>query len=460
MSKTKKILILLGISFAFALFFNLKSYGYSWPIADSNGKVDYQSTYIEFGYGKRTYTVDNNLWKQEGSYCKTENHYGVDITGKPNTTYKIVSVSDGTVIGTSNNRASSIGISFQNNNIRRGNRSGDGGGYGNYVLIKDNDSDKVFLYAHLAPNTINVSRGTRVKLGQVIGNMGSSGDAGHMHLHFEIRRNISSALASPKSTRSNLRLTTRFDYESNLSETINPVKYIYTYQMANDFVTDLYNNALGREPDAKGKADWIDRIMTGKFTQSQVVQGFINSNEFKNKKYNDSQYIEMLYKACLQRNSDSNGKAHYIKCLNSGISRENILNRVANSSEFNNLCTNYYAKDFATSLYKNILGRNPDYNGLKGWTANITSNRLTPVQVIKGFYNSAEFNKKKYNNSDYVERLYRGCLQRNSDVNGKKTHMNLLNRGVARDQVLKGFLNSTEYRKMITKKYGLSNVGL
>lgn len=100
-------------------------------------------------------------------------------------------------------------------------------------------------------------------MGQVLGTMGSSGDAGHMHLHFEIRRNIASALATPSSSTSNMKTTSAFDYESNSSVSINPVKYIYTKQMATDFVTNLYQNILGRNPETTGLNNWVNRLMTG-----------------------------------------------------------------------------------------------------------------------------------------------------------------------------------------------------
>lgn len=92
------------------------------------------------------------------NYCKTENHHGVDITGTPGATYKIVSVSNGTVIATSANRSTYAGTSFANNNQRQGPNHSNGGGYGNYVLVKDNNSNFVFVYAHLSPNSLTVKK--------------------------------------------------------------------------------------------------------------------------------------------------------------------------------------------------------------------------------------------------------------------------------------------------------------
>lgn len=59
-------------------------------------------------------------------------------------------------------------------------------GYGNTVII-DHGNGVSSLYAHM--HNFNVSLGTRVSQGQVIGTVGSTGDSTGPHLHFEIRIN-------------------------------------------------------------------------------------------------------------------------------------------------------------------------------------------------------------------------------------------------------------------------------
>ena len=58
-------------------------------------------------------------------------------------------------------------------------------GYGLHVVI-DHGGGLSSLYGHL--DTVIVATGTYVMSGQVIGTMGSSGNATGPHLHFEIRR--------------------------------------------------------------------------------------------------------------------------------------------------------------------------------------------------------------------------------------------------------------------------------
>lgn len=62
------------------------------------------------------------------------------------------------------------------------------GGYGNYVQIKHNSTYST-AYGHISRFTNAVRNGTRVKQGQVIAYVGSTGMATGPHLHFEVMQN-------------------------------------------------------------------------------------------------------------------------------------------------------------------------------------------------------------------------------------------------------------------------------
>jgi len=63
-----------------------------------------------------------------------------------------------------------------------------GQGFGNWIVIYYDGSDFLAFYAHL--RTIKVKSGDRVVKGQIIGEEGKTGRAGHRHLHFSVHKNI------------------------------------------------------------------------------------------------------------------------------------------------------------------------------------------------------------------------------------------------------------------------------
>ena len=56
---------------------------------------------------------------------------------------------------------------------------------GNYVMI-DHGTNEYSLYAHLQPDSVRVHVGDKVKAGNVIGKLGSSGNSTEPHLHFHV----------------------------------------------------------------------------------------------------------------------------------------------------------------------------------------------------------------------------------------------------------------------------------
>ena len=120
----------------------------------------------------RTITVNGRV--QSGA------HTGMDIVCISKASPKICAVASGTVVVA---KAGSTG-------------------YGNYVVIQHiSDEGKRFytLYGHMVDRSIAVAEGSEVKVGQVLGIMGSTGNSTGPHLHFEVRLNdnTSSSAVNP-----------------------------------------------------------------------------------------------------------------------------------------------------------------------------------------------------------------------------------------------------------------------
>ena len=104
------------------------------------------------------------------------------------------------------------------------------------------------------------------------------------------------------------------------------------------FVGRLYNNALGRTPDAGGINNWCDLLILKKRTPKQVATtGFFHSVEFLKKSLNNTEFVKVLYRTFLDREYDTGGLNDWVGRLNNGEYRDTVLAGFADSKEFKNL---------------------------------------------------------------------------------------------------------------------------
>lgn len=248
------------------------------------------------------------------------------------------------------------------------------------------------------------------------------------------------------------------------------------------FVERLYEVCLGRPSDAAGKADWVSRLQSGETTGTSAAYGFVFSQEFKNKNLCNTDFVKQLYLAFMGREADEGGLKDWVNRLESGTTREEVFNGFAMSTEFDKLCRNYGIRKgdpiaipqygtvpqgpcsvcgevdgvtaFVTRLYNVCLDRKPDNNGLKDWTNQLWAHTKSGRDVSFGFIFSNEFKNKNYNDSDYVEYLYKAFFDRASDKAGKTDWLNRMSQGWTREQVFDGFVGSNEFDKLC-KRYGI-----
>lgn len=354
----KKYLLVLFFGLMGILLFSNKSEAASvlWPIGGDNAG----DTYIEYGYGVRQYQSQAYVDKckkqygidvTEGYYNCKENHYGVDIFGIPGKTYSVIAVANGTVVGTSANYANSYsaGTNYADMNKRR-TYSGlvNGGGYGNFIVIQDSTTGKCYLYGHLKAGTITVKKGDTVTAGQEIAKMGSSGDSGHMHLHFEVRKNVSNTFSSPNTTYTYFVVTNAYN-----AQTENPIDYIgdsvrrpyedpKTLQPTHEemvlYIKYLYRASLGREASDAEAEYWANSYDKDN-SLARVTNGIVLSKEgLKHMgSLDNTQYIKYIYKILLLRTSeptDSEISGHLNRLNSCRWNRQDFNAMICNCKEF------------------------------------------------------------------------------------------------------------------------------
>lgn len=354
--KLSIILMFIGIVFIIKdiKIVEASEFQYGWPISGNNAK----ETYIEYNYygsnltgpsedGKygREYIVDNNKWPSEIKYyAKNESHYGSDIVGLNGQTYQIISIVEGEVIATSGDRIINPSVNYIERNQRRTTAGlNDAGGYGNYVIIQENSTGRCFLYAHLKGGTITVKKGDKVSYGTNIALMGSSGDSGHPHLHFEIRTSKLSTIAENYNGRHYLLSTTE-------RTTMDPAMFIgksiyrgfqdlksvsIKYEECREYVKYLYRTALKREASEFEASIWAD-VYTKNKSIAEITNGIILSQEANFFNLNNTEFSAKCYEIVLMRDMYSVEEMQgHIYRMDSGIwNRSDYINMLCSSEEF------------------------------------------------------------------------------------------------------------------------------
>jgi murein DD-endopeptidase MepM/ murein hydrolase activator NlpD len=117
----------------------------------------------------------SSMYSPTGAVGTRGKHGGIDLVAVTdtkasavNTKAEIYSLSDGIVVH----------AGWQNNyNFKEG--------FGLYVAVKDKNGD-VWYYGHLS--SVNVTKGSTIRIGTIVGVIGTTGESSGVHLHFEVRK--------------------------------------------------------------------------------------------------------------------------------------------------------------------------------------------------------------------------------------------------------------------------------
>lgn len=145
-----------GMTTAIGVKTNMTRYAYDFVIVDEAGK----------------------MYRGDGE--KNEDWYGFGTPVVAPAGGVVVAMSDGQRDNTKSkkNLEMSIAAFMKNNNLP----------FGNYVII-DHQNGEYSFFAHFKNGSVTVKKGDTVKQGQKIGEMGFSGDAFLVHLHYQLQSN-------------------------------------------------------------------------------------------------------------------------------------------------------------------------------------------------------------------------------------------------------------------------------
>ena len=238
-----------------------------------------------------------------------------------------------------------------------------------------------------------------------------------------------------------------------------------------EFVERLYTVALNRASEPEGKAFWCLHVGNGDLNGAQCANEFLLSKEFKDRNLSNEEFLKVLYKTFFDRDAanDPDGFNFWMNCLKTQ-GRDSVVDCFINSEEWCNVCASYGVKAgatrakatiasknataFATRLYTECLGREPEEGGLKFWSLGLTNLELSGKQAAHEFFFSKEFNDFNLDNKGLLTRMYTTFMDRQPDTDGMNYWLNEMSNGMTKEQVFECFVNSAEFTQ-ICKDYAI-----
>lgn len=198
------------------------------------------------------------------------------------------------------------------------------------------------------------------------------------------------------------------------------------------FVTHLYQDVLGRQPDAGGRAYWVTNLNLGTFSQGQVSIAFITSDEYR------ANTIRSYYQDILGRIPDVSEVDSFMGLFRAGQSQDQIRERFFASDEFSARFSHNSAA-FVAQLYSQVLGRTGSTEEVNFWVNKLAATNGDRTLVAHSFLTSTEYMQVE------VGAVYTVFLQRIPDAVGFNYWVGQRGNGQTIEMVATGIMASAEY---------------
>ncbi len=166
------------------------------------------------------------------------------------------------------------------------------------------------------------------------------------------------------------------------------------------YVDLAFERLQGRAPTTEEATRWQAQVGDG--DRLSLAEELVVGEHFA------GVLVDDLYRSALGRNADGEGRSYWVATMADGLKYEHLGTLFYGSPEYFRRAggTN---EAFVTSLYLNILGRQPDSEGLQYWLGLLEGGRATPADVANAFFRSLESRR------DRARGMYQRVIQSDPD---------------------------------------------
>lgn len=186
-----------------------------------------------------------------------------------------------------------------------------------------------------------------------------------------------------------LYITKKLGYENAAVCFLSSSEVANRSQTSEALISVVISALLGREADANEKARWTSSLERGT-TPSDFVRTITSSREFvlNHPSITVEEFVENMYREALGRPSDKEGFAYWTSAIVDQTSARNAIEAAFASTEFSLGCLN--PEETVRRIYRSALLREPDKGGLEYYSG-LIENGATPLDIARQATCSQEF---------------------------------------------------------------------
>src|SRR5688572_28413163 len=166
-------------------------------------------------------------------------------------------------------------------------------------------------------------------------------------------------------------------------------------------IRSAYQDVLGRDPDAEGLRHYRERIRREGWTEQDIREALRNSEEYRADAFRTAsadRIIRRAYLDVLRREPDAEGlQAYRREVLENGWEYHDVRTALARSTERRqnrSAISEAQAAEVVRRAYLSVLGREPDQEGWREYTAKLRHEGWTEAQLIQSLRNSDEYRNR------------------------------------------------------------------
>ena len=202
----------------------------------------------------------------------------------------------------------------------------------------------------------------------------------------------------------------------------------------------MFQDVLGRSTDAGGLSYWAAALDNG-VSRSTVAAGLIYSDEYRGDVIN-ADYNRMF----VGRSADPGGLSFWTAYMRNGGTDEEVLANLISSPEYFADAGNNNGQ-FVSNVYRDLLDRASDPDGLAYWTAQLNGGTPRPTVVVRLLYGTeyrSDLLTGTTGNKPIVG-IYPRYLHRPADAGGVTYWVGQMTAGASDEDIVLNFVASPEY---------------